>query len=35
MIDWDAPTWGQDGQNVHYSDTGTWVPDRHNQTSGE
>jgi hypothetical protein len=29
MIDWDSPTWGREGHNVHESDTGTWVPDRH------
>jgi hypothetical protein len=23
MIDWDSPTWGQPGHNVHASETGS------------
>jgi hypothetical protein len=25
-IDWESPTWGQAGHNVHESSTGSWVP---------
>jgi len=35
MIAWDSPSWGKAGQNVHESETGSWVPDHHNQTSEE
>ena len=24
-IDWDSPTWGQPGHNVHVSATGSWL----------
>ena len=35
MIDWDSPSWGHAGMNVHLSENGSDVPDRHNQTSEE
>lgn len=25
MIDWDSPTWGQAGHNVHESSDGSWT----------
>jgi hypothetical protein len=33
MIDWNSPTWGQDGTNTHKADNGSWVPDRHGDVS--
>lgn len=35
MIAWDSPTWGEEGHNVHESETGSWVQDKHSRTSGE
>lgn len=31
MIDWSSPTWGTEGQNVHYAENGSWVADRHGE----
>lgn len=31
MIDWNSETWGN---QVHVSETGSWVPDRHDQIGG-
>lgn len=28
-VDWSSPTWGQPGHNVHESETGSHVDDRH------
>jgi hypothetical protein len=28
LVDWDSPTWGVAGVNVH---TASWAPDRHTQ----
>lgn len=25
MVDWSKDTWGQDGQNVTYAETGSWL----------
>ena len=31
MISWDSPLWGQEGFNVHLSENGSDVPDRHGE----
>lgn len=28
-VDWDSPTWGKPGHNVHIADNGSAVDDRH------
>lgn len=28
-VDWDSPHWGKPGHNVHTSDAGSDVPDKH------
>jgi hypothetical protein len=33
-VDWDSPTWGRPGHNVHVASNGSDVPDRHDSTSG-
>lgn len=32
-VDWDSARWGQDGHNVHYSDNGSDVQDKHGDVS--
>ena len=27
-VDWDSPTWGQPGHNVHESSVGSWLPEK-------
>lgn len=31
MIDWNSPQWGHAGQNVHESETGSWVRGAHGE----
>lgn len=33
-VNWDSPTWGVAGGNVHVAANGSDVPDRHDATSG-
>lgn len=33
-VDWNSPLWGTPGHNVHESETGSQVADRHDATSG-
>lgn len=31
MVDWNSEHWGEAGHNVHVSETGSWVSDRHGE----
>lgn len=31
LIDWDSPTFGQSGHNVHESSTGSWLASAHGE----
>lgn len=33
MIDWNSPSWGKAGENVHLSENGSDVPDKHGDAS--
>lgn len=30
-IDWQSPTWGKPGHNVHEDSHGSWVPSAHGE----